>query len=151
MENTLGNFRMNDHSAETDLEFVHKELSNSYWAKNIPFAIVKKATENSICFNVFDGKQQIAFARVISDKATFAYLCDVIVTEKYKAKGIGKALMQFIMTYPDLQGLRRFTLATKDAHALYEKFGFTAPAKPERLMEISRPGLYSQEEKEIKK
>ncbi len=146
MENSFGPFRINDHSAETDLEFVHRELSNSYWAENIPFTIVKKAAENSICFNVFREKQQIAFARVVSDKATFAYLCDVIVTEKHKRKGIGNALMQFIMSHPNLQGLRRFTLATKDAHSLYEKFGFTVPKIPESQMEITRPGMYLEKE-----
>lgn len=142
MENSFGNFRINDHSAETDLEFVHRELCKSYWAENIPFAIVKKAAENSVCFNVFMEKEQVAFARVVTDKATFAYLCDVIVNENHKSKGIGKALMQFIMAHPDLQGLRRFTLATKDAHSLYEKFGFTLQKMPERQMEITRPGLY---------
>ena len=142
MENNFGDFRINDHSVETDLEFVHRELSNSYRAENIPFTIVKKAVKNAICFNVFMEKEQVAFARVVSDKATFAYLCDVIVSEKHKSKGIGKALMQFIMAHPDLQGLRRFTLVTKDAHSLYEKFGFTIQKIPERQMEITRPGMY---------
>lgn len=139
-----GEWRLNDHVSESDLQFVHRELSSSYWAKNIPFETVKKAAENSISFNVFTGKEQVAFARVITDKSTFAYLCDVIVTEKHRRKGIGKELMQFIMAHPDLQGLRRFTLATHDAHSLYEKFGFGPPKFPGRQMEISKPGLYEQ-------
>ena len=147
MEKITGDLRINDHSSESDLQFAHHELSNSYWSKNIPFEIVKKAAENSICFNVFIGKEQVAFARVISDRSTFAYLCDVIVAGKHQRKGIGKALMQFIMDHPDLQGLRRFTLGTKDAHGLYEKFGFASPKFPERQMEIGRPGIYEQEEK----
>lgn len=142
MELISGKLRINDHFAESDLAFAHRELTNSYWAKNIPFGTVKKAAENSICFNVFIGSEQVAFARVITDKATFAYLCDVIVAEKHQRKGIGKALMQFIMDHPDLQGLRRFTLGTKDAHGLYEKFGFTSPKFPDRLMEINVPGIY---------
>jgi GNAT superfamily N-acetyltransferase len=148
MEKVTSEFRINDHSSESDLQFVHRELSNSYWAKNIPFGTIKKAVENSICFNVFTGNEQVAFARVITDKATFAYLCDVIVAEKHQRKGIGKALMQFIMDHPDLDGLRRFTLATKDAHKLYEKFGFALPKFPERQMEISKPGIYERKEKE---
>ena len=147
MEKTIGDLRINDRASETDLHFAHRELSNSYWSKNIPFETVKKATENSICFNVFIGKEQVAFARIISDKSTFAYLCDVVVAEKHQRKGIGKTLMQFIMDHPDLQGLRRFTLGTKDAHGLYEKFGFTLPKFPERQMEIGRPGIYEEKEK----
>lgn len=145
MEIISGELRINDHSSETDLPFVHRELSVSYWAKNIPFETVKKAAENSICFNVFIGPEQVAFARVISDRSTFAYLCDVIVSEKHQRKGIGKTLMQFIMSHPDLQGLRRFTLGTKDAHGLYEKFGFTSPKFPDRLMEINKPDIYQKE------
>jgi ribosomal protein S18 acetylase RimI-like enzyme len=145
MELISGQLRINDHSAESDLAFAHRELANSYWAKNIPFATVKKAAENSMCLNVFIKDEQVAFARVITDKTTFAYLCDVIVAEKHQRKGIGKALMQFIMDHPDLQGLRRFTLGTKDAHGLYEKFGFTVPKFPDRLMEINVPGIYEKQ------
>ncbi len=146
MEKIVGEIRINDHTSETDLEFAHRELSKSYWAKEIPFETVKKAFENSICFNIFIGKEQIGFARVITDKSTFAYLCDVIVTEKHQHKGIGKTLMQIIMDYPDLQGLRRFILGTKDAHGLYSKFGFASPKFPERQMEIGKLGIYEKKE-----
>ena len=142
METSFNNYRINDQFLQTDLKFVHAELSNSYWAKNIPFETVKKGAENSLCFNVFSGNEQIAFARVITDKTSFAYLCDVIVTESFRGKGIGKALMAFIMKHPDLQGLRRFTLGTKDAHGLYAQFGFTTPKFPERQMEINVRDIY---------
>lgn len=145
MEKISGEWRINDHSSESDLHFVHRELANTYWAKNIPFETVKKAAQNSICFNAFNGPEQVAFARVVTDKSTFAYLCDVIVTEKHRRKGIGKELMQFIMDHPNLKGLRRFTLATQDAHSLYEKFGFGLVKLPDRQMEISKPGLYDQD------
>lgn len=142
MEELFNTYRINDHFQETDLQFVHAELSQSYWAKNIPFEIVKKGAEHSICFNVFSGKKQIAFARVISDTSSFAYLCDVIVVESHRGKGIGKALMNFIMKHPDLQGLRRFTLGTKDAHGLYAQFGFASLKYPERQMEINVRDIY---------
>lgn len=144
MEQQEGNLRINDERTQTDLEFVHRELSQSYWSKNIPFDVVKRAAENSICFNVFRENKQIAYARVISDKATFAYLCDVIVTETERGNGAGKMLMKFIMAHPDLQGLRRFTLATKDAHGLYEQYGFGPLLFPDRHMEINRRDIYSQ-------
>ncbi|CAN5912929.1 GNAT family N-acetyltransferase [soil metagenome] len=145
MEKISGQWKINDHSAESDLHFAHRELAESYWSKDIPFETVKKAAENSICINVFSGDEQIAFARVITDKATFAYLCDVIVTEKHRGKGVGKELMRFIMAHPDLQRLRRFTLATHDAHSLYEKSGFTSPRFPDRQMEISKPNIYHED------
>jgi GNAT superfamily N-acetyltransferase len=142
MEENFSSYRINDQFSETDLDFAHRELSNSYWAKDIPFETVKKAAENSLVFNVFSGKEQVAYARVITDKTTYAYLCDVIVTESHQRKGIGKALMTFIVNYPELQGLRRFTLGTKDAHGLYEQFGFTAPLFPDRWMEINVRNVY---------
>ncbi|MCX6312889.1 MAG: GNAT family N-acetyltransferase [Bacteroidetes bacterium] len=142
MENTINNYRINDQFEQTDLNFVHRELAKSYWSKNIAFETVKKSSENSLCFNAFLGNEQIAFARVITDKTSFAYLCDVIVTESFRGKGIGKTLMAFIMKHPDLQGLRRFTLATKDAHGLYAQFGFTALKFPDRQMEINVREIY---------
>lgn len=146
MQEDSGAYRINDDFHSTDLAFAHRELAASYWAKDIPFETVRRAAENSLCFNVFHGSTQVAFARVITDKATYAYLCDVVVTEAHRGKGIGKALMAFIMKHPDLQGLRRFTLATKDAHGLYEPFGFKAPDDPSRLMEIVRRDIYTKKE-----
>lgn len=144
MEEVSGNFLFSDDRSKTDIDFVHRELVNSYWAKDIPKETVKRAAGNSLCFNVHEGEDQIAFARVITDQASYAYLCDVIVTETHRGKGIGKMLMGFILKHPALQGLRRFTLATKDAHGLYAQFGFTPLLFPDRHMEINRPGIYSQ-------
>jgi GNAT superfamily N-acetyltransferase len=144
MQEDFGAYCINDDSHSTDLGFVHRELANSYWARDIPFETVLRAVENSLCFNVFLGDKQVAFARVITDKATYAYLCDVIVTEAHQRKGIGKALMAFIMKHKDLRGLRRFTLATRDAHRLYEQFGFKRPEDPSRWMEIVKRDIYKE-------
>jgi GNAT superfamily N-acetyltransferase len=135
-------FTISEDKSKLDVEFIHRELAESYWSKKIPRHIVEKGIEHSMCFGIYDGELQIGFARVISDRATFAYLCDVIITQAYRGRGAGKQLMTYIMAHPDLQGLRRFTLGTMDAHELYKKYGFTAPRFPERQMEISVPGIY---------
>lgn len=135
-------FIISEDKSKLDVEFIHRELAESYWAKKIPRGIVEKGIDHSMCFGIYDGELQIGFARVISDRATFAYLCDVIITQSYRGRGAGKQLMNYIMAHPDLQGLRRFTLGTQDAHDLYRKYGFTAPRFPERQMEISVPGIY---------
>lgn len=145
MEMTEGPYRICTGHGHTDFAFVHRELSRSYWAEGIPAETVRRAAENSLCINVFEGEKQVAYARVITDKTTFAYLCDVIVDENERGKGIGKMLMAFILKHPELQGLRRFTLATKDAHGLYEKFGFTPLLFPDRHMEINRRNIYRQQ------
>jgi GNAT superfamily N-acetyltransferase len=137
-------FTINDDRAQTDIAFVHYELAHSYWAEQIPKDIVSKAVENSLCINVFSEGKQVAFARVVTDKCTYAYLCDVIVTESARGKGVGKSMMKFIMEHPDLQGLRRFTLATRDAHGLYEQFGFEVTKNPQNMMEIVRRDIYKQ-------
>lgn len=135
-------FTISEDKSKLDVEFIHNELSNSYWAKGIPRSIVERGIANSMCFGIYHNEKQIGFARVISDKATFAYLCDVIITESYRGRGAGKQLMSYIMAHHDLQGLRRFTLGTLDAHELYKKYGFTSPRYPERQMEINVPGIY---------
>ncbi len=135
-------FTISEDKSRLDVEFIHRELADSYWAKKIPRVIVEKGIQNSMCFGIYDGTHQIGFARVISDKATFAYLCDVIITQTRRGQGAGKQLMSYIMAHPDLQGLRRFTLGTQDAHELYRKYGFTSPAFPDRLMEITVRGIY---------
>jgi GNAT superfamily N-acetyltransferase len=137
------NYRIETGFDKTDVDFVHRELVVSYWAKNIPYGLVSKAIRNSMCFNVYAGETQVAFARVVTDHATFAYLCDVVVNEAHRGKGIGKMLMKRIMEDPSLQGLRRFMLGTKDAHGLYRQYGFSSPMFPDRLMEILKPDIYS--------
>ena len=135
---------ISDNKDLLDIGFIHFELSNSYWAKNIPIELVQKSIAHSLCFGVYKDKKQIGFARVISDYATFGYLCDVIIAQEEQGKGAGKMLMEFIMKHPDLKGLRRFMLATRDAHTLYTKYGFTKLQNPDRIMEITIPDPYSE-------
>ncbi|OGU35441.1 MAG: GNAT family N-acetyltransferase [Ignavibacteria bacterium GWB2_35_6b] len=134
---------MSTDKSKLNIEVIHKFLSeDSYWSKNIPFEIVKKGIENSLCFGVYFNEEQIGFARMITDYASFAYLADVFILPDHRGKGLSKWLMEEIMNYPDMQGLRRIMLATADAHELYKKFGFVPPSKPERLMEIHKPNVY---------
>lgn len=128
-----------------DVDVIHHYLSTeSYWALCIPKAIVAEAIANSICFAIYKNNQQIAFARVITDTATFAYLADVFVVTSQQGKGLGKLLMQFIHTHPELQGLRRWLLTTKDAHGLYEQFGWQKinDDLKSRLITINKPNIY---------
>ena len=125
-----------------DVAAIHAYLTRSYWSEGIPMETVERALASSLCFGLFNGPSQIGLARVITDRATYAYLCDVYVLESHRSQGLGQWLMQAVTAHPDLQGLRRFGLATRDAHGLYEKFGFAALAHPDRHMEILNAGLY---------
>jgi N-acetylglutamate synthase-like GNAT family acetyltransferase len=125
-----------------DIPYIHRFLRESYWAEMIPVDTVRRSIEGSMCFGVFVNQQQIGFARVVTDNATFAYLADVFIEEAYRGRGLSKWLVQVILNHPGLQGLRRFMLATRDAHGLYRQFGFTAVEEPEKLMQIVHPGLY---------
>ena len=127
-----------------DVATIHEFLAGSYWSPGIPRAVVERAIENSLCFGVYCESEQVGFARVVTDKATFAYLADVFIFEAHRGRGLSKRLMEFIMSCPDLQGLRRFMLATRDAHGLYQQFGFSEAANPARLMEILRPNVYQE-------
>jgi GNAT superfamily N-acetyltransferase len=123
-----------------DFEAVHALLTRSHWSPGVARQTVERAAANSMCFGIFHQQAgQIAFARVITDKTTFAYLADVFVLESHRGKGLSKWLVQTIQEHPDLQGLRRFLLHTRDAHGLYSQFGFTPIASPARLMEIAMP------------
>ena len=128
--------------AKLDRAVIAEFLASSYWAKGIPRAIVDKSLESSLCFALLDGDRQVGFARVISDRATIAYLGDVFVLPEYRGKGLGKWLMECVMSHPDLQGLRRWVLATLDAHGLYEQFGFTPLKNPGRFMERHNANPY---------
>jgi GNAT superfamily N-acetyltransferase len=122
--------------ARIDLDVVHGFLTTSYWAAGIPRELVERSIRNSICFGAYVEGRQVGFARVISDRATFAYVCDVFALPSHRGRGVGKRIMAAIRAHPELQGLRRWTLATRDAHGLYRQFGFTGPRHPERMMEI---------------
>jgi N-acetylglutamate synthase-like GNAT family acetyltransferase len=138
-----GDYEISTDPARVDVGMVHEFLTNSYWAKGIPVQTVRKSIENSICFGVYHRHQQVGFARIISDLATFAYLADVFIGPSYRGQGLSSWLMECIMGHPDLQGLRRWMLATKDAHGLYARFGFTAIKNPDSWMEIHRPDVYA--------
>lgn len=140
-----GDFRVSTRFDELSLDVIHSFLQGSYWADGIPRATVEKSIRNSLCFGLFTGKTQIGFARVISDYTTFAYLADVFVLPEYRGQGLAKWLMECILEHPGLTGLRRWLLVTRDAHSLYEKFGFKPLAHPERLMEIHFPDVYRQQ------
>ena len=132
--------------ARLDLDMIHEFLTNCYWAKGIPRDVVARSIEQSLCFGVYDGSgAQVGFARAISDLATFAYIGDVFILESYRGRGLGKWLMECITQHPTLQGLRRWMLATRDAHGLYSQFGFTPVKVPERYMELHNPNVYASE------
>jgi GNAT superfamily N-acetyltransferase len=128
--------------AKLDLAVLHQYLSTTYWSQGLPLETLKKAIAGSLCFGAYIDNQQVGFARVITDRATFAYLCDVFVIDSYQGHGIGRQLMEQVIHHPDLQGLRRFVLVTRDAHGLYERFGFTPLIRPQGYMEILRPDIY---------
>ncbi len=135
-------FEISTDPSRIDVAAVHDFLSTSYWAKGIPLEIVRRSIQNSLCFGIYRSKEQIGFARVITDRATFAYLADVFVIEEYRGRGLSKWLMQCILAHPELQGLRRWSLATRDAHGLYRQFGFRELKSPERFMELHDPDVY---------
>jgi GNAT superfamily N-acetyltransferase len=137
-----GDYTITMDADRMDLEAIHAFLTKSYWCPGIPIATVERAMANSLCFGLFHRQSQVGLARVITDKATFAYLADVYVLEAHRGLGLSKWLLEVIQAHPDLQGLRRFMLATRDAHGLYRQFGFESLAHPSRLMEIVRPDVY---------
>jgi GNAT superfamily N-acetyltransferase len=123
-----------------DLSLVHDFLANrSYWARNIPFEAMKKSIDNSLCFGVYHGKEQVGFARVITDFVTLAYLGDVFIVEAYRGRGLGKRLTESILNHPELRGVRLWFLTTRDAQGLYKKYGFRNLDNPERFMVRPNP------------
>ncbi|HEX9989821.1 MAG TPA: GNAT family N-acetyltransferase [Chloroflexia bacterium] len=139
---TKGEFSISTDRSRIDLDLVHSFLSNSYWAQNIPREVVRRSVENSLCFGVYEGVAQVGFARVITDRATFAYLADVFILESHRGRGLSKWLVECILAHPDLQGLRRWLLATRDAHGLYSKSGFVPLKGAEKWMEMHNPDAY---------
>lgn len=138
----IGAYQISCDPARLDLNLVHGFLSQSYWSPGIPRTVVERALRGSLVFGAYYDAQQVGFARVITDRATFAYVADVFVIEEHRGRGVSKLLMQAMIEHPDLQGLRRWSLVTRDAHGLYEQFGFRPVAQPERHMEILRRDIY---------
>jgi|CXWL01.1.fsa_nt_gi GNAT superfamily N-acetyltransferase len=137
-------YRVSSDPSELDLDVVHGYLARSYWSPEIPRDVVARAIAGSLCFGAYleEGGAQVGFARLVTDRATFAYLADVFVLEEHRARGVSKLLMDAVVAHPDVQGLRRWSLATRDAHGLYERYGFKALAAPDRHMERLDPDVY---------
>jgi GNAT superfamily N-acetyltransferase len=132
-----GEFRISTDPSDFDIPAIHAYLTSSYWAAGISATLVRRSIEHSLCFGVLAGDAQIGFARVITDRATFAYIGDVYILPAYQGHGLGKWLMTAIVGHPELQGLRRWSLVTRDAHGLYEQFGFRSLIAPQGYMERS--------------
>jgi GNAT superfamily N-acetyltransferase len=138
----MSELRLSTDPAEMDVEAITAVLREMYWSRGIPAETVRRAIDGSIPFGLFDGERQVAFARVITDRATFAYLSDVYVIEEYRGRGLAARLVRAMLAHPSLQGLRRWMLSTRDAHGLYAKFGFVPISAPDRFMEIRDPDVY---------
>ncbi len=143
MEWTRGTFTITCDPDQQDLDVIHGFLAQSYWAKGIPRETVARSLKGSLCFALLHELQQVGFARVITDGATIAYLGDVFVLPEYRGQGLSKWLMDCVTAHPDLQGMRRWILATADAHGLYAQYGFTALKKPDIFMERHNPNVYA--------
>ncbi|MCB9299354.1 MAG: GNAT family N-acetyltransferase [Lewinellaceae bacterium] len=145
---TRGEFTISTNQELFDFPQIHGFIARqSYWAPEIPMAILRKSIAHSLSFGLFHGKRQIGIARVVTDYTTFGYLADVFIDETYRGQGLGKWLMACILGHPELQGFRRWMLATRDAHGLYQQFGFTPLKKPETIMEKHNPDAYTKVER----
>ena len=142
MDWTRDAFTISTDPSRLQRETIHAFLANSYWAKGIPREILDRAIDHSLAFGLYEGPKQVGFARVVTDRATYAYLADVFVLEPHRGRGLGKWLVEVILAHPDLSGLRRWGLVTRDAHGIYSQHGFTQLSHPERHMEISDPDVY---------
>ncbi len=134
VERSMGDYLISTDKTRLDLEVIHSYLVGCYWAKGIPREVVARSVENSLCFGIYLGKTQVGFSRAITDYATFMYLADVFVLEAHRGKGLSVAMMDVIVNHPGLQGIRTWTLLTKDAHGLYRKFSFENHVDPTRFM-----------------
>jgi GNAT superfamily N-acetyltransferase len=139
----VGSYTISDDSTRLDLRAVHAYLTRAYWSPGIPFETVRRAVRSSLCIGAYDAAgAQVGLVRVISDYATFCYVCDVYVLEAHRGRGVSKAMFAMLIGHPKLQGLRRWSLVTADAHGLYQQFGFSPVAQPERHMERLGPDIY---------
>jgi GNAT superfamily N-acetyltransferase len=136
-------FEVSDDATRLDLATIHRFISQeSYWAEGIAQGVLARAIAHSLCFGLYQGARQVGFARVVTDRATYGYLCDVFVDREHRGAGLGKWLVACVLEHPDLQGLRRIALMTRDAHDLYRPFGFRALPEATRYLEIHRPDVY---------
>lgn len=142
VESVRGEYTVSTDRSRIDVAAVHAFLTQSYWSPGIPEEVVRRGIAGSICFGIYRGSEQVGFARVITDQATYAYLSDVYVLDAHRGRGLSKWMMEVIMSHPSLQGLRRFALSTRDAHGLYRQYGFEPVGSPERQMEIMRRDIY---------
>ena len=141
-ERKHADYTISDDPARLDLDVIHGYLARSYWSPGIPRATVARALANSLCVGVYLGNAQVGFARLVTDRATFAYLADVFVLEPHRGRGLSRALMEVLLAHPEVQGLRRWLLATRDAHGLYRKFGFADLANPALFLTRHDPDVY---------
>jgi GNAT superfamily N-acetyltransferase len=145
--NSSRNYSISTDKRSFNIALIHDFLRSSYWARDIPRGVVTRSIRNSLCFGVFYQGKQIGFARVITDRATLAYLADVFIVPEHRGRGVGRMLIGRILAHRDLQGLRRILLATKDAHGLYAAFGFKPLPHPEWFMTIVFPGVYQKKKR----
>ena len=134
MQQAVKTFTISTDKSQLDATMIYGFLKQSYWASNLSFSMLKKAINNSFCVGIYDGKKQVGFLRIITDYATFAYFSDVFVLEAYRGRGLATQMIQFCLHHPELQNLRQWLLLTKDAHRLYQKFGFKRVENAERFM-----------------
>ena len=139
---TSGQYEISSERSRLDLALIHDYLRSSYWAQGIPRAVVERSIQHSLCFGAYLDGRQAGFARVVTDYATFAYVADVFVVPEHRGHGTSKLLLRAILEHSELQGLRRFLLATQDAHGLYAQFGFQPLAHPEHFMTVHKPDVY---------
>ena len=139
----VASYTITDDPGRLDLKAMHAYLRRAYWSEEIPIEVVQRAARSSLCIGAYDAAgAQVGLTRLISDYATFCYVCDVYVLEEHRGRGLSKAMMAMAMEHPKLQGLRRWSLVTKDAHGLYRQYGFVAPSHIDRYMERTAPDIY---------
>ena len=144
-ETRKNNYLISTDPVKLQPDMIYAFLARAYWSQGRPTTVIDRSIKNSLCFGLYDGDQQIGFSRVVTDYATYAWLCDVFIHEDHRGRGLGKWLLACILAHPDLQYLKRWALATSDAHGLYRQFGFTELMNPEKHMELLNLHVYDQD------
>lgn len=142
METQYNGFEISDEKSRLQIDAIHNWLKDAYWCKGIPKKVISASIDKSLCFGIYKNDHQVGYARVVTDEATFAWLCDVFIDPNCRGQNLSKELMKFILKHPALQSLRRICLGTKDAHKLYEQFGFKVTENPQAWMEIKDNEIY---------